>query len=706
MQHNLMQRTIAASHRELDTKLELLQQLGYGDRFFLDDDASISDIHPKDEDTARWIQAECNWAMEEAAADIPDLFDVAEDEEACPFMYDPTFFSPRQSSPPTQKSRSDSLSKAIRDDKPLPSVPPLKLRKRPSVPIVPPPSPAVKSNLSSPGSTPPASPRSYRTESRSPPPSPRLSRHSPRSHGSLTPPPAQRPSAQRHATYPSISSTLSLLEERETEAEKRSAVYVADSDGEPSSSSAPVPRPLGRGRSSSATVPRSGDVCGPLPISPSPRRKQRPALPALATSVSSPQLRRLAELASTPSPSFSVSLGSPLLPSPMSDATVTPETEIVSPGEAITYSPLENPADEKTAEPGLASRWSLDSVASRPRINQMALDDASSPPANKTKKRDRLLSLISPRARSGSVTKPFPPPNTPRGSSDILDIRRVDLRDVLSPSSLSSVTMPPKISMTPSMAPSLASSFASSDSSNTSSASTLGTPIEPTHPQSLSEFADPFASHSPSCMPEETEEEDSLVFAENPYYVPESPLLEPEFTPTQPSPSIQPQHLEAHPHEPLKLQIPERPMSPQSPPPQPTLPLPSPGTPSPSFLVPSPRPQSFFASITGRQRRRKKKLVISGAPLELAQSRSSSSVSNTQTSDDHRHRQAEQQRRVHNVVKWCESFGPVRKIETKDDGSLHVYWRDWEVADMVCRIQAQVVIKDVGRVNLAWYYIS
>ncbi|EJF58969.1 hypothetical protein DICSQDRAFT_66018 [Dichomitus squalens LYAD-421 SS1] len=129
-------------------------------------------------------------------------------------------------------------------------------------------------------------------------------------------------------------------------------------------------------------------------------------------------------------------------------------------------------------------------------------------------------------------------------------------------------------------------------------------------------------------------------------------------------------------------------MSPSSPPPQPTLPLPSPSTPSPSFLVPSPRPQSFFATITGRQKRRKKKLVISGAPLEIGQPRASSS------------------RRMQNVVKWCESFGPLRKIETKEDGSLHVYWKDWEVADRVCRIQAQVVIKDVGRVSLAWSYIS
>ena len=69
--------------------------------------------------------------------------------------------------------------------------------------------------------------------------------------------------------------------------------------------------------------------------------------------------------------------------------------------------------------------------------------------------------------------------------------------------------------------------------------------------------------------------------------------------------------------------------------------------------------------------------------MEVSQSRSSSSISATHAYDDLRHREMEQRRRVQNVVKWCESFGPVRRIEKKEDGSLHVYWKDWEVADMV-----------------------
>ncbi|KAI0634957.1 hypothetical protein C8Q77DRAFT_1156325 [Trametes polyzona] len=473
---------------------------------------------------------------------------------------------------------------------------------------------------------------------------------------------------------------MSMLEERETEPEKRTAVYVPEDEvAFPTAATR-----AGRGRSSSAAVLRTtDDFSGSFPSGSSPRRKQRPTLPQLTTSHSTPQLRNLAELATMPSPSLAPA--SSLLPSPMSDVTVTPDSEVVSPGEAITCSPFDSPAED--ADAALASRWSLDSVASRPRIRQVAADVSSSSPASKSKKRDRLLSLISGRTRSGSVGKPSPPPNTPRGSSDVLDIRRSSSREAVRSASAS------RPSFTMSVLPprALAPSVSSSSSSNGSSASTLATPIEPNHPSPLPDV-DPFGSHAPSYGLE-----DEPVFAANPHLDPDSPLLAPQKPQTPPSP----------PRVSLTLQIPSRPTTPSSPPPQPTLPLPSPSTPSPSFLVPTPRTPSFFASLKGRPRRRKKKLVISGAPLEIATtSRSPSSLSALQASEDVSHRAAEQRRRVQNVIKWCESFGPTRKIETKEDGSLHVYWKDWEVADMVCRVQAQVVIKDVGRVNLAWSYIS
>ncbi|KAI0674111.1 hypothetical protein C8Q78DRAFT_1075791 [Trametes maxima] len=476
---------------------------------------------------------------------------------------------------------------------------------------------------------------------------------------------------------------MSLLEDRETEAEKRTAVYVADGDAavQPATT-----RLAGRGRSSSAAVLRTSDeLCAPFPISSSPRRKRRPTLPALSTSHSVPHLRDLAELATMPSPSLTPARA--LLPSPMSDMTMTPDSEIVSPGEAITCSPLDSPAED--TEAALASRWSLDSVASRPRIRQVVAPvalDVSSSPASKSKKRDRLFSLISGRPRAGSVGKPNPPPNTPRGSSDVLvlDIRRSSSREALQSASRPSFTMPMLPPKT--IAPSLSSS-------SSSNSSMLPTPIEPGYPAQLPDM-DPFARDSPSHM-----FEDEPVFAQNPHLTPESPLLAPEKPRTPPSPP---------PREPLTLHIPSRPSTPGSPPPQPTLPLPSPSTPSPSFLVPTPRAHSFLASLKSRQRRRRKKLVISGVPLELAvsTSRASSAVSPAQAAEDLQARARERERRVQNVTRWCESFGPVRKMETKEDGSLHVYWKDWEVADMVCRVQAQVIIKDVGRVNLAWSYIS
>ncbi|CDO75631.1 hypothetical protein BN946_scf184840.g14 [Trametes cinnabarina] len=737
MQDNIPHSSLAASRRELDAKHELLQQLGYADRFFDhnpdDDIASLPEkLALLDHDTDRWVQSEYEWAMEEAAdsvVSIPDLFNVEEeDEESClPSVYDPTFFRNRQpSTPSAMRARSQSLTQPPRSDcdKPLPSVPPLRLRARPSLPLVPPSTPEA-SQFPSPVSSQPTSPRTTLMEKHTPPPSPSVlsglssspkTRPFPRPHAaSVSGSPSGRTLAPRHATYPSISSTMSLLEDRETDAGKRAAVYVS---GEDPALQSPAPRLAGRGRSSSATVTRTSDeACGPFSIGSSPRRKQRPILPALSTSHSTPQLRTLAELASIPSPSLVPPARSILLPSPMNDATLTPDSEEVSPGEAITWSPsddgdwasqsaLADPALDAAVEgagtgnsgTALASRWSLDSVASRPRIRQVvvAVPDVSSSPASKAKKRDRLLSLISGRARAGSVGKTNPPPNTPRGSSDVPDIRRSESREVYTAmqGSFSSATrpsfnspaVPPKIQLTPSVS-----------SSSGSSASTLATPIEPMQPSPLPD-TDPFGAGAPSCMYEE-----APVFAENPHVPPESPLLAPMDPRTPPSP----------PHQSLALQVPDRPPTPDSPPPQPTLPLPSPSTPSPSFLVPTPRSQSFFASLKGKPRRRKKKLVISGAPLEFHLSRASSSLQaqtpaqgTEQQLQLQQLRALERSRRVQNVIKWCESFGPVRKIDTKEDGSLHVYWKDWEVADMVCRVQAQVVIKDVGRVNLAWSYIS
>ena len=190
------------------------------------------------------------------------------------------------------------------------------------------------------------------------------------------------------------------------------------------------------------------------------------------------------------------------------------------------------------------------------------------------------------------------------------------------------------------------------------------------------DFSESFAVRSPLSVLDNAEDK-TPVLAANPYQQTQSLIHladQPVASPSQPPQTT---------HEPLTLRIPERALSPELPPAEPTLPLPSPGTPSPSFLVPSPGSSSFFSFITGCQRRRKKMLTISGAPLELPQPCASSSLSPMRVQDDLVSRQAEQRCRVENAIKWCKSFGPVQKIETKEDQSLHIYWKDWEVADMV-----------------------
>ena len=40
-------------------------------------------------------------------------------------------------------------------------------------------------------------------------------------------------------------------------------------------------------------------------------------------------------------------------------------------------------------------------------------------------------------------------------------------------------------------------------------------------------------------------------------------------------------------------------------------------------------------------------------------------------------------RRFNAVVDWCKKFGEVRRVERKDNGTVHIHWKEWEVADMV-----------------------
>ena len=75
----------------------------------------------------------------------------------------------------------------------------------------------------------------------------------------------------------------------------------------------------------------------------------------------------------------------------------------------------------------------------------------------------------------------------------------------------------------------------------------------------------------------------------------------------------------------------------------------------------------------------KKKLVVSG----LASGWDAAGVGEGRAHVEALRKEKEIKRRCESVVRWCESFGAVRRVERKPDGSLHVYWRDWETADMV-----------------------
>ncbi|KAI0646109.1 hypothetical protein C8Q79DRAFT_1009783 [Trametes meyenii] len=116
-----MQTHVPRFTAQLDAKLELLEQLGYDSHFLDHDEHHVPPLSEKtayiDRDTARWVETEYNWALEEAAESafgIPDLFDVEEeDEDSClPNVYDPTFF-PRRSAPSTPRTRSQSLTQPL-----------------------------------------------------------------------------------------------------------------------------------------------------------------------------------------------------------------------------------------------------------------------------------------------------------------------------------------------------------------------------------------------------------------------------------------------------------------------------------------------------------------------------------------------------------------------------------------------------------------
>ncbi|GBE87628.1 hypothetical protein SCP_1103050 [Sparassis crispa] len=667
--------SLSMSRKQLDEKLQLLQQLcsqGF------DESTESPSARKTSVDSDTWIHAEYQWALDEARDSAISLSSVLHqvDEEATdacmPHAYDPTLFPPPHS---TLSHNNSKHQRACSDkDKPLPDIPgtPSALgcvyTSWPPSPRTPPPSPCAPGRVFS--STLPRSSAStsmfytspLSTRSTSLPTSSVLSTEVVRPvMPSSTTVSASRAASQRHTNYPSISSTLELLEERETEAERRAGVYVTGTNETAVDEMAAASARRGSNASMShvnAEAPKLHLGLGKM----GPKRKQRPALPALSTSVSSPQLRTLAVQSASPS------LGSATSTNLPSAFTATSQKFIdASAPSTLTAAPFTRSGamanGETDDDQQLPSRWSLDSVVSRharasflPVHIPLPASPTTQSPTSKGSTRDRLISFIS-RGRSGSLGKTLPP--VIPAAEEALTGRNSLTKEphflmVSSRPSLSSPLTTPVNSHFP--------VNSSPSSSNTSSAASLPTPTDA--------MLDPFSATADSCIPVESAHASSDV---QDFHLPDIPV----------APSLPP-----------------------SPPPEPTLPLPSPSMPSQSFLVPQ-RPHTFFSALAlkRRLRRRAKKLVISGieGPDALA---SVQQLRNPHDEAERERRIEERRRRLTNVVHWCESFGALRKVERKDDGSLHVYWRQWEVADMVCRVQAQVYIKEVGRVNLAWHYIS
>ncbi|KAF7794079.1 hypothetical protein EIP86_005209 [Pleurotus ostreatoroseus] len=469
-------------------------------------------------------------------------------------------------------------------------------------------------------------------------------------------------SVYTHAAFPSISSTLSLLEERETEFEKRSGVIVTEDGVQPPPPTAPSSR-----NSSESTIlahaARRSVSADPLMVSSNgkgsdgvPMRKPRPTL-NLTTSKSSLQLQELAELAQIPA--------SPILAAPYTSSPTTITPPITSPTDTPSprtvrhkgsFASLSPPVSSPLASSSFLlppieveppSRWSMDSV-SRP--TQVA-EPSSSP---KPRKRGRFMSLIT-RARTGSVSKPQPRSSSMSHDEFGLASPNESSFSHNSTNSTSSLISQGRYSNCPAPPPMATSP---STTSTTSSSSNLPTPAD----SQCDINADPFCPASPTFLPSS--------------YLPDpSPIYD---------------------------EVDGR----MSPPPEPTLPAPSPSMPTPSLFAPA-RTQSSIPFLSAalsktKLRRRKRKLVIScisSADLGHPQSEGRAQLEALR-------RERDAQKRCESIRKWCESFGPVRRVERKPDGSLHVHWKDWEVADTVCRVNGQVTIKGVGRVSLAWRYVN
>jgi hypothetical protein len=103
------------------------------------------------------------------------------------------------------------------------------------------------------------------------------------------------------------------------------------------------------------------------------------------------------------------------------------------------------------------------------------------------------------------------------------------------------------------------------------------------------------------------------------------------------------------------------------------LSLPSSGTPTPTPSVSLPTKHESMLGHFARKTilRRKKKLIVSLLPTPVDDNTEDETTS------------AAMRQRERALLKWCEGFGAVRRFERRENGNLHVHWRDSEVVDMV-----------------------
>ncbi|KAJ3481342.1 hypothetical protein NLI96_g7717 [Meripilus lineatus] len=653
---------LAISGRELDEKLELINQLSLEDEWYMEDPEWPKEPHS---DFVPYGYGKCFCPCFSDILILTRLISPEEyDDDACEAsVYDPGLFT-SPSSP-----RSYTLLNPNRY-KPLPAPPP-------STPV----------QLQTPYTTPLSSPRadSFALSSPSTSSVPSLSRsssiishHVNRSRtSSLT---GGSRSPYTHSAYPSISSTLSNLEEQDIESERASSFWPMDSHfasddlrSEGSQESTILAHtPMRKSSREMLQLNTTFPSQAPFYVNTNSQRKSRPTTPSLTTSASSPALRNLAALASIPA--------SPIHPiSPPPSSFAPPRLSAHHPSRSSTLplslltdlslTPFQSTTSPSEINPMLASRWSLETTAPN-ESSRRAENNASGSPKNppnspKMRKRDRLLSFIS-RSRAGSVGKSSSsqesaPLLSRQGEADpesnSSSRRSSRFTGVQSPSTIS-LPIPAHTRIENSCPPPLpiastSSSSSSSPASTTTSCSvsTIATPV------------DGDGNSSEECHSSGSGPESMSYFADD--YDDEPPQ-------------------------------------------SPILPLPSPHTPAVSFLYPRRQTSSipFLSAFNQRRKdRRKRQLVISDAAfLKPLPPLTPEIEQNPQVMVERKRMEAERERRRTAIIDWCKKFGELQRIQDEADGVMVVSWKNWEHADQACRVQATVSIKNVGTLYLAWRY--